>query len=64
MEATSSTETSVGFQRDVQRYITEDRTLNNYLCECLKSYMICTSTNYVQYKSYYCIPTVTEIRVI
>jgi hypothetical protein len=38
MEATSSSETSVDFQRNTWRYISEDRTLNNHHCENLKPY--------------------------
>jgi hypothetical protein len=40
MEAISSTETSIYFQRTTQRYIPEDNTLHNYHCENLKSYTI------------------------
>jgi hypothetical protein len=38
MEARCSSETSVDFQRTTRRYISEDRTFNNYHCENLKSY--------------------------
>jgi hypothetical protein len=38
MEATCSA-TSVNFERTARRYIPEDRTLRNYLCEDLKSYI-------------------------
>jgi hypothetical protein len=38
MEATCSSETSVDFQRTTRRYIPEDRTLRNRLCENLRSY--------------------------
>jgi hypothetical protein len=38
MEETSSSETSVDFQRAAQRYITEDITLRKHLCENLISY--------------------------
>jgi hypothetical protein len=37
MEAIFSFETSVDFQRTTRRYIPEDSTLHNYLCENLKS---------------------------
>jgi hypothetical protein len=39
MEPTCSYEISVGFQRTTQRYIPEDRTLQNHRCENLRSYM-------------------------
>jgi hypothetical protein len=35
---TCSSETSVGFQRTILRYIREDRTLYNHRCENLSSY--------------------------
>jgi hypothetical protein len=35
MEATRSSETSVDFYRTTWRYIPEDRTLHNYICETL-----------------------------
>jgi hypothetical protein len=38
MEMICSSETSVGFQRTIRRYIPEDRTLHNYGCENLKSF--------------------------
>lgn len=37
-EATYSSETSIEFQMITQRYITEDSTLHNHLCENLKPY--------------------------
>jgi hypothetical protein len=40
MEASCSSETLVNVQRTTRRYIQEDRTLHNYLCENLKSYLI------------------------
>jgi hypothetical protein len=40
LEATSSSITSVDFQRTVRRYIPEDRILHNYCCDSLKSYII------------------------
>jgi hypothetical protein len=40
MEATCSSETSVTFQRNTRRCITEDKTLHNHRCENLKSYII------------------------
>jgi hypothetical protein len=40
MEATSSSKTSVDFQRTTRRYIPEYRTLHNNLCENPKSYMM------------------------
>jgi hypothetical protein len=39
MEATWSSEASVGFQRTSRHYIPEDRTLHNHRCENLKSYI-------------------------
>jgi hypothetical protein len=42
MEATCSSETSVDFQRTALHYILEDRTLQNHLCENLKSYTVFT----------------------
>jgi hypothetical protein len=39
METTSSSETSVYYQRTTRRYIPEDRTLHNLRCENLKSYI-------------------------
>jgi hypothetical protein len=38
MEATRSSETSVGFQRIARRHIPEDRTIHNDRCEDLKSW--------------------------
>jgi hypothetical protein len=38
MEAICSSETSVDFQRTTRRYIPEDCTLHNRLCEIFKSY--------------------------
>jgi hypothetical protein len=38
MEAKSSSETSVDFQRTTRRYIPEHRTLHNHRCENLKYY--------------------------
>jgi hypothetical protein len=40
MEAISSSETSVEFQRTTRRHIPEDATLQNHGCENLKSYNI------------------------
>jgi hypothetical protein len=40
MEATYSSEMSVGFQRTTRRYIPEERALHNHLYENLKSYII------------------------
>jgi hypothetical protein len=37
VEATCSSETSVGFQGTTRRYIPGDKTLNNHGCENLKS---------------------------
>jgi hypothetical protein len=39
MEATRSSETSVDFQRTTRRYIAEDGTFPNHLCENLRSYL-------------------------
>jgi hypothetical protein len=39
MEAICSSETSVDFQRNTRRYITEESTIHNHCCENLKSYM-------------------------
>jgi hypothetical protein len=38
MEAAFSTESSIAFQQTTQRYILEERTLNNQRCENPKSY--------------------------
>jgi hypothetical protein len=38
MEAISSSETSVDFQRNTRRHIPEDSILFNYRCENLKSF--------------------------
>jgi hypothetical protein len=38
MEATCSSETSVGFERTTRRCIPDDRTPRNHRCENLKSY--------------------------
>jgi hypothetical protein len=35
MEATYPSETLVGFQRITERYISQDRTLHNHLCDSL-----------------------------
>jgi hypothetical protein len=40
MEVTCSFETSVDFQRTTRRYIPEDSTLHNHLCENLKSHIL------------------------
>jgi hypothetical protein len=40
MEAKYSSETSVDFQRTTRHYNPEDRTLHNYRCENLKTYVI------------------------
>jgi hypothetical protein len=40
MEAIYSSETSVDFERNTQRYIPEDSTLHNHRCEDLKSYIV------------------------
>jgi hypothetical protein len=40
MEATSSSETSVDFQRTTRRYIPEDGALHNHPCENLKFYIV------------------------
>jgi hypothetical protein len=40
MKAAISSETSVAFQWAIRRYIREGRTLHNYRCENLKSYMV------------------------
>jgi hypothetical protein len=40
MEAISSSETSVDFQRTTRRYIPEDRILHNHRCENFKSYIL------------------------
>jgi hypothetical protein len=39
MKTAYYSETSVSFQRNTWRYTPEDRTLHNYRCENLKSYM-------------------------
>jgi hypothetical protein len=39
IEATCSSEKSVDFQRTAWWYVAEDKTLHNYLCENLKSYL-------------------------
>jgi hypothetical protein len=39
METICSSETSVDFRRTTPRYIPEDSTLHNHLCENFKSYM-------------------------
>jgi hypothetical protein len=44
MEAISSTEMSVDFQRTARRYIPEDSTLRNKRCENLKPYRILPDT--------------------
>jgi hypothetical protein len=40
MEATSSSETSIDFQRTARSYIPEDRTRHNQRCENLKSHIM------------------------
>jgi hypothetical protein len=40
MEAASSSEMSLDFQRTTRRYIPEDSTLHNHRCAYLKSYKI------------------------
>jgi hypothetical protein len=40
LEATGSSETSVDFHQTTRRYIPQARTLHNYRCENLKSYII------------------------
>jgi hypothetical protein len=50
--------TPVDFQQTVQRYIPEDRTLNNYYCKNMKSYIILlfaavgVHTHELDFKSY------------
>jgi hypothetical protein len=44
MEAICSSETSVGFQRTIQRKIPEERTLHNHRFEDVKSYMATLSS--------------------
>jgi hypothetical protein len=41
MEAIFSSETSLNFQRNIQRYIPEGSTLHNHRCENLRSYILC-----------------------
>jgi hypothetical protein len=45
IEATSSSETSVDFQRTTWRYIPEDRTFRKHCCEKLKAYFWFTGRN-------------------
>jgi hypothetical protein len=55
MEAGRSSETSVNFQRATWRYIPEDSTLHNHLCEKLKSYY-CNARWKFGGNSYFLIP--------
>jgi hypothetical protein len=48
METICSSETWVDFQRITGRYIPEDRTLHNHLCENLKSYKKSNSFSFVR----------------
>jgi hypothetical protein len=48
LEATCSSETSVDFQLTKRRYTPGDRTLHDYRCENLKSYILCGIVNSVK----------------
>jgi hypothetical protein len=51
METTSSSETSVEFQRTTRRYIPEGSTLHKHRCENLKSYIRVASLPVLQSKT-------------
>jgi hypothetical protein len=48
MKATCSSETPVGFQRTKRRYIPEDKTLHNYRCENLTSFIVAVQCVFLQ----------------